>query len=163
MADLSNHITRVGTGGNLAARVPVSGHDEVAYLGTAVNGMLDDLERVQKARHEERTRLAAMIENMPAIIWTTNADLRFTYHTGAALETLGFRSEEALGKTVSQYFGTDDLDFPAIAAHRKALAGATLSFELDWQKRSFDCYVQPLRGTDGNLIGVIGVALDVTD
>ena len=47
MADLSDHITRVGTGGNLAARVPLSGHDEVAYLGAAVNGMLEDLERVQ--------------------------------------------------------------------------------------------------------------------
>ncbi|MFZ1203988.1 MAG: CHASE4 domain-containing protein [Candidatus Acidiferrales bacterium] len=163
MADLSDHITRVGTGGNLAARVPLSGHDEVARLGATVNGMLDDLERVQKARHEERTRLAVMIENMPAIIWTTDADLRFTYHTGAALETLGFHADEALGKTVFEYFGTEDPNFPAIAAHRKALAGATLSFELDWQKRSFDCYVQPLRGADGNLIGVIGVALDVTD
>jgi PAS domain S-box-containing protein len=163
MADLSDNITRVGASGNLAARVPVSGHDEVAYLGTAVNGMLDDLERVQKARHEERTRLAVMIENMPAITWTTDADLRFTYHTGAALETMGFRADEALGKTVFQYFGTEDPNFPAIAAHNKALAGATLSFELEWQKRSFECYVQPLRGTEGDLIGVIGVALDVTD
>ena len=163
MADLSDNITRVGTSGNLAARVPVSGHDEVAYLGTAVNGMLEDLERVQKARHEERTRLAIMIENMPAIIWTTDADFRFTHHTGAALEPLGFRAEEALGKTLFQYFGTEDPNFPAIAAHRKALAGETLSFELEWQKRSFDCYVQPLRGPQGELIGVIGAALDVTD
>jgi PAS domain S-box-containing protein len=163
MADLSDNITRVGTSGNLAARVPVSGQDEVAYLGTAVNGMLEDLERVQTARHEERTRLAVMIENMPAIIWTTDTDLRFTYHTGAALETIGFRADEALGKTLFQYFGTDDPNFPVIAAHRKALAGGTLSFELEWQKRSFDCYIQPLRGPQGDLIGVIGVALDVTD
>ena len=163
MADLSDNITRVGTSGNLAARVPVSGQDEVAYLGTAVNGMLEDLERVQKARHEERTRLAVMIDNMPAIIWTTDTDLRFTYRTGAALETLGFRADEALGKTLFQHFGTEDPNFPLIAAHRKALAGATLSFELEWQKRSFDCYAQPLRGPQGELIGVIGVALDVTD
>jgi PAS domain S-box-containing protein len=163
MADLSDNITRVGTSGNLAARVAVSGRDEVAYLGTAVNGMLEDLERVQKARHEERTRLALLIEKMPTVIWTTDADLRFTYHTGAALEAMSLRSEDALGKTLFQYFGTDDPNFPAIAAHHKALAGGTLSFELDWQKRSFDCYVQPLRGPQGDLIGVIGVALDVTD
>jgi len=163
MADLSEGITRVGTSGNLAARIPVSGHDEVAYLGTAVNGMLEDLERVQIARHEERSRLGVMIENLPAIIWATNADLRFTYQTGAALESLGLRAEDALGKTITQYFGTDDPDFPAIAAHRKALAGTPLSFELEWQKRSFDCYVQPLRSPRGELIGVIGVALDVTE
>ena len=163
MADLSDSITRIGTSGNLAARVPVSGHDEVAYLGTAVNGMLEDLENVQKARHEERTRLAVLIEKMPTVIWTTDADLRFTYHTGAALEAMGLRPEDSLGKTLFQYFGTEDPAFPAIAAHRKALAGGTLSFELDWQKRSFDCYVQPLRGPQGDLIGVIGVALDVTD
>jgi PAS domain S-box-containing protein len=163
MADLSDNITRVGTSGNLAARVPVSGRDEVAYLGTAVNGMLEDLERVEKARHEERTRLGVLIEKMPTVIWTTDADLRFTYHTGAALEAIGLRPEDALGKTLFQYFGTEDPNFPAIAAHRKALAGGTLSFELEWQKRSFECYVQPLRGPQGNLIGVIGVALDVTD
>ena len=163
MADLSDSITRVGTSGNLAARVPVSGKDEVAYLGTAVNGMLEDLERVQTERHEERTRLAVMIENMPAIVWATDADLRLTYHTGAALQTLEMRPEESLGKTLFQYFGTEDANFPAITAHRKALAGETLSFELDWRKRSFDCYVQPLRGPQGDLIGVIGVALDVTD
>jgi PAS domain S-box-containing protein len=163
MADLSDNITRVGTSGNLAARVPVSGRDEVAYLGTAVNGMLEDLERVEKARHEERTRLGVLIEKMPTVIWTTDADLRFTYHTGAALEAIGLRPEDALGKTLFQYFGTEDPNFPAIAAHRKALAGGTLSFELEWQKRSFDCYVQPLRGPRGDLIGVIGVALDVTD
>ena len=163
MADLSDNITSVGTSGNLAARIPVSGHDEVSYLGTAVNGMLEDLERVQKARHEDRTRLGVLIEKMPTVIWTTDADLRFTYHTGAALEAMGLRAEDALGKTLFQYFGTEDPNFPAIAAHRKALAGETLSFELDWQKRSFECYVQPLRGTQGDLIGVIGVALDVTD
>jgi PAS domain S-box-containing protein len=163
MADLTDNITRVGTSGNLAARVRVSGDDEVAYLGTAVNGMLEDLERVQNERREERTRLAVMIDNLPAIIWTTNSDLRFTYHTGAALRTLGFETNQTLGQTLSQYFGTEDPNFPAISAHRKALAGESVSFELDWQKRAFDCYVQPLRGAEGDLIGVIGVALDVTD
>ena len=104
-----------------------------------------------------------MIENMPAIIWTTDADLRFTYQTGAALETLGFHADEALGKTVFEYFGTEDAEFPAIAAHRKALAGATLSFEARVAEALLRLLRPAAARADGNLIGVIGVALDVTD
>jgi signal transduction histidine kinase len=43
------------------------------------------------------------------------------------------------------------------------LAGESLTYELHWQKRIFESHVRPLRGPDGEIIGVIGVALDITD
>jgi PAS domain S-box-containing protein len=163
VANLSDGITQIGASGNLSARLEVRGEDELAYLGTAINSMLEDLERAQLEHHQGRTRLGVMIERMPVVLWTTDKQLRFTSAIGAGLEPLGLRSNELTGKTLFEYFQTKSLEFPPIAAHRKALHGEAVTYELDWQNRVFEAHVQPLRGNEGELLGVIGVALDITD
>jgi PAS domain S-box-containing protein len=163
IANLTENITQIGASGDLAARLDVPGHDELAFLGVAINGMLEDLEKSQIERHEGRARLAVILERMPAILWTTNKELRYTSSMGAALDSLGVKSGGLTGKTLSEYFQTDDPQHPSIAAHWRALAGESLTYELHWQKRVFESHVRPLRGPDGDIVGVIGVALDITD
>jgi PAS domain S-box-containing protein len=160
---LTEDITSIGASGDPSARLAVPGTDEIAYLGNAINAMLEDLETSQLDRHEGRTRLDALMEKMPAVLWTTDAELRFTSGMGAGLEILGLVSGEMAGKSLYEYFHTDDPEFLAIAAHRKALAGERVTYELEWQKHIFESHVQPLRSTEGVVIGVIGVALDITD
>ncbi len=163
VADLSDGITQIGASGNLSARLEIRGADELAYLGTAINSMLEDLEKAQAEQHQGRTRLGVMIEKMPAVLWTTDTELRFTSAVGAGLDLLGVRTNELTGKTLFEYFQTKDPEFPPIAAHKKALRGESVTYELEWQRRVFESHVQPLRGSEGELIGVIGVALDITD
>jgi PAS domain S-box-containing protein len=163
VANLSDGITHIGASGNLSARLEVRGKDELTYLGTAINSMLEDLETAQVEQHQGRTRLGVMIEKMPAILWTTDTELRYTSAVGAGLDPLGLRSNELAGKTLFEYFQTRDLEFPSIAAHRKALNGESVTYELQWKNRVLESHVQPLRGNEGEFIGVIGVALDITD
>jgi len=163
VANLSESITRIGASGDLSGRLQVAGKDELAFLGSAINGMLEDLERAQLERHEGRTRLDMMIDKVPAVLWTTDKDLRFTSSVGAALESLGVQSSQMVGERLSEYFRTDDPEFIPIAAHRKALAGESVSYELEWGQRVFDSHVQPLLDSEGEIAGVIGVALDITD
>ncbi|MFZ3217656.1 MAG: CHASE4 domain-containing protein [Candidatus Acidiferrales bacterium] len=163
IANLAESVTQIGASGDLAARLDVPGQDELAFLGVAINGMLEDLEKSQTERHEGRARLGMMIERMPAVLWTTDKNLRYTSGVGSGLETLGVKSGGLTGKTLAEYFQTDDPQHASIAAHRRALAGESLTYELHWQKRVFESHVRPLRGTDGEIIGVIGVALDITD
>ncbi|HEY4951161.1 MAG TPA: CHASE4 domain-containing protein [Candidatus Acidoferrales bacterium] len=163
IANLSENITQIGASGDLSARLDVPGHDELAFLGVAINGMLEDLEKSQIERHEGRARLAMMIERMPAVLWTTDKELRYTSSMGAGLDSLGVKSGGLTGKTLAEYFETHDPQHPSIAAHWRALAGESLTYELHWQKRIFESHVRPLRGPDGEIIGVIGVALDITD
>jgi PAS domain S-box-containing protein len=163
IANLTENITQIGASGDLAARLDVPGHDELAFLGVAINGMLEDLEKSQIERHEGRARLAVMIERMPAVLWTTDKELRYTSSMGAGLDSLGVKSGGLTGKTLSEYFQTNDPQHPSIAAHWRALAGESLTYELHWQKRVFESHVRPLRATDGEIVGVIGVALDITD
>ncbi|HXN99230.1 MAG TPA: CHASE4 domain-containing protein [Candidatus Acidoferrales bacterium] len=163
VANLSDGITHIGASGNLSARLEVRGKDELAYLGTAINSMLEDLENAQAEQHQGRTRLGVMMEKMPAILWTTDTELRYTSAIGAGLEPLGLRSNELAGKTLFEYFQTRDPEFPSIAAHKKALNGKSVTYELQWKNRVLESHVQPLKGNEGELIGVIGVGLDITD
>jgi PAS domain S-box-containing protein len=163
IANLTENITQIGASGDLSARVDVPGQDELAFLGVAINGMLEDLEKSQIERHEGRARLAMMIERMPAVLWTTDKELRYTSSMGAGLDSLGVKSGGLTGKTLAEYFETADGQHPSINAHWRALAGESLTYELHWQKRIFESHVRPLRGPDGEIIGVIGVALDITD
>src|SRR5271163_3967174 len=163
IANLTENITQIGASGDLSARLDVPGQDELAFLGVAINCMLEDLEKSQIERHQGRARLAVMIERMPAVLWTTDKELRYTSSMGAGLDSLGVKSGGLTGKTLAEYFQTDDPQHPSIAAHWRALAGEALTYELHWQKRIFESHVRPMRGPDGEIGGVIGVALDITD
>ncbi len=163
VAGLSENITRIGASGDLGARLRVTGHDELAHLEGTINSMLEDLETVQSARREERTRLAVMVEKVPAVLWTANTDLVITSAMGAGLNALGLKEREPAGMPLLDFFHTDDCDSPPIAAHRAALAGESIACEISWKDRRFESHLQPLRDLEGATQGVIGVALDITE
>src|SRR5579862_7051769 len=163
VAGLSENITRIGASGDLGARLHVSGKDELAHLENTINSMLEDLEAVQNSRREERARLAVMVEKVPAVLWTTNADLVIASATGAGLIPLGFRERQPVGLPLLEFFDTDDRDSPPIAAHRAALAGESIACEISWKDRRFESHLQPLLDVDGVIQGVIGVALDISE
>jgi CheY-like chemotaxis protein len=53
--------------------------------------------------------------------------------------------------------------FPPVAAHLGALRGEARDFEHDWNGRRMSVRIEPLRAEDGSLVGLVGVAVDVTD
>src|SRR6185503_1848569 len=67
------------------------------------------------------------------------------------------------GVSLYGYLGTQDPDSPPIAAHRRALEGEQVAFESSLEGRLFQSRVQPLRDPQGAIVGVLGVAVDVTE
>ncbi|MEW6058581.1 MAG: PAS domain-containing protein [Actinomycetota bacterium] len=100
---------------------------------------------------------------MPVAVWTVDRSLRFTMSEGGGLASLGIEPRESVGRTLYEFFGTDDPTFPPIAAHVRALDGEAVTQELSWMDRAFDARVQPLRNSNGEVVGVIGFAIDATD
>jgi PAS domain S-box-containing protein len=160
---LSDDITQIGASGDLGKRLHISGHDELSNLGDTINSMLEDLEIGQIERHAERVRLTVMVEKMPAVLWTTDAQLVITSAMGAGLDALGLRALEPVGLPVLDFFFTKDNDAAPIAAHRNALEGQSVAYEVTWKDRRFESHVQPLLDGEGAIQGVIGVALDITE
>lgn len=115
-----------------------------------------------EALHDKDVSVNILVEQMPAVLWSVDRNLRFTSFMGAGLAGLGQRPDQFKGLTIYDYFGTSDNDFGPIAGHRRALAGKSVTFEVEWKGRTFASHVEPLRHTDGTVKGVIGCALDIT-
>jgi PAS domain S-box-containing protein len=109
---------------------------------------------------------AAAVEawsQLPAIVWATDRDLRFTECTGATLSALGVGAGEVVGRTLQALFGTDDPQFAPIEAHVRALRGESIEYEQNWEGRRYETRVRPLRDPSGDVVGTLGIAVDVTD
>jgi two-component system cell cycle sensor histidine kinase/response regulator CckA len=116
----------------------------------------------EQALGRSQTRLNLVLEQLPAVLWTVDPTLRFTSSTGGGLAGLGLKPGEVVGRTLMEFFGTTDLDLPPIAAHLRALKGESVAYDTTWGGRLYESRLEPFRGPDGLISGVIGVAHDVT-
>jgi len=104
-----------------------------------------------------------LLRQLPAMIWTTDSDLRCTFSHGAAFQSLGAAPNQLVGRSVSEIVGTSDPDHPAVVAHRRALHGTTASYRDTFAGRAFDVTVEPMRDQQGAIFGCIGLGIEVTE
>ncbi len=71
---LSRGVLAVGTGGDPGRRVPAEGKDQIAYLGAAINGMLDALERSTEELRVSERRNVAFLDAVPDVIFRVTRD-----------------------------------------------------------------------------------------
>jgi PAS domain S-box-containing protein len=131
-----------------------------------LDGVISDVterKRADDALRESESRQRLLMEQMPAILWTTDNELRFTSGVGAGMGALGLTPNQLNGVKVSAYLESEDPEFLPMAAHLSALKGESASHEINWKGRAFQVHMEPLRRRDGSISGCIGVALDITE
>lgn len=90
-------------------------------------------------------------------------DARFTSLTGAGLEATGASVADLAGKPVEYLFPSTEMVQTPRQAHLRALQGHACSFDAEVNGRDLQAHIEPARGPDGAVVGVIGVALDLTE
>lgn len=138
--------------------------EEVTFSGdvdetAALRARISELER--RLAHAQQP--GVLTEQVPAVFWTTDRELRFTTTSGQALARFDSEPETAVGDMVMSRLGIDDPDGSPIREHRRALAGEHVSYEYEFRGRHFQCRVEPLRNEQGEITGTIGIALDITE
>ncbi|HSE59093.1 MAG TPA: PAS domain S-box protein [Nitrospiraceae bacterium] len=123
---------------------------------------ISERKQAQDALHHREQGLHLLLDKVPGILWTTDRDLRFTSSLGTGLTLLRHRPNEVVGTTLYDYFNSRDDSFPAIAAHRRALSGESITYEQAWMGLTFHTHVEPLRNDTGQIIGTIGIAIERT-
>jgi hypothetical protein len=96
-----------------------------------------------------------LLVQAPIIVWTTDWVLNFTSSDGSGLEELMLGPNQIVDLTLFDLFDSDDPRLPVIAAHLRALAGQTVSFDMRLADRLSHGRVSPLEDSEGEQIGTI--------
>jgi diguanylate cyclase (GGDEF)-like protein/PAS domain S-box-containing protein len=108
-------------------------------------------------------RLRFLVEQMPAIFWTTDAELHITSSQGAGLSKIGLKQNQLTGLHILEYIAGNSQDKTPIEAIKKAQLGESGAYETNWMGRFYQVNVAPMRQPDGTISGTIGLAFDITE
>jgi signal transduction histidine kinase len=108
-------------------------------------------------------RLAAILEFMPGFCYTVDRNLVFTSSSGKGLEVLNLRPGQVIGVNLRDLWGTREDTYEPLVCHLKALAGIPSHYKDVCLGRSLEYLIRPLRDDAGQIVGAIGVGVDVTD
>lgn len=120
--------------------------------------------QIEDERRESEARFRLLNEKMPAMLWATDKNLHYTYSTGSALAQLGLKPGQVVGRQLGELTGKSN---QAVSSgkefNRRALNGESVTYDIEISGRILHCDIEPLWDPDGNVIGTIGVGLDVTE
>ncbi|HET7498947.1 MAG TPA: PAS domain-containing protein [Candidatus Eisenbacteria bacterium] len=136
--------------------LPIKGPDGRAF---EVLGQIQDLTNLEVVRRA-KDRIQTVISGAPIVLFAVDRDGVFTLSEGKGLEAMGLLPGEVVGKSAFDLYR----DTPSIEAciHR-ALAGETVTDSVELGPLAYDAYYVPLRNAEGAILGVIGVATDITE
>ena len=125
----------------------------------------DEVEAAQALAKSE-ARFRTLVESARDIIYIKDRERRFTMVNPAMCEVEGMSADEILGKTNTEAFGNqadeilDDIDM-------RILAGETISMEYENETkdgmRMLNVMRVPLRDSEGEIEGIVGIARDVSE
>ncbi len=141
---------------------PIKMNGQIAGVVVALRD-ITERKRIEASLKTSEERLRLIIDQLPAVVWTTDRDLNFTSATGSGLPHLGLSANNLLGISLYDYGQGKDGSFPPIAAHKQALDGEHLAFEAAWASRTWQVHVEPFYDSQGEVIGCLGIAIDVTE
>lgn len=111
-------------------------------------------------RAASESRLQLLLRQMPLAVWTIDLNLVVDYCAGKFYGQAGIHPVEVYqGKPLGEIFPPNHA---ALEIHRETLAGKSGRFDLERGEMSFACFVEPFRNGRGDIVGALGVAIDVT-
>ncbi len=118
-----------------------------------------ELRRQREEIQRTATTLDVVVRQVSAMWWLVDRDMRITRTGGAIEANLGYPPDHNLGKTMREVVDSDD--DPSIDAHRRALAGETVSYASEYLGKMFELTIAPYR-VDDEIVGAVGTSVNVT-
>ena len=109
---------------------------------------------------EKERKLRMIVDHIPGIVLTTDADMVIKSIYGEGLNQMGRSPNEGAGKKIDEVFShADNL---LLSAQYQALSGIVSTVEGSLEDRRFVLFASPLRDVSDAITGTIGIALDIT-
>jgi signal transduction histidine kinase len=133
----------------------------VGVFGTSLD--VTEWQRSATALREQNERFHFLLEQVPAILWTTDRELRITSSIGAGLKAIGRVENDLVGVTLSADPDATHAGPAPFAGQLAALRGESGFVEGVWAGRDYGTYYRPLRGDAGDVTGVVGLTIDLSE
>lgn len=138
----------------------------------AIQGVITDIteRKLAEAQFEnERIRLRTLIQSIPDMVWLKDADGVFLVCNPLVERLYGIKEANIIGKTdydfadreLADHFRSKDL--AAMAAGKPSSNEEWLTYSENGQRVLFETIKVPMRDKSGELIGVMGIARDITE
>lgn len=106
-----------------------------------------------------------ILDSMSDEVVVVTRDYRYLYANAAHASAAAKKPIELVGKHVSEVIGEQRFEGRARAKLDRCLAGDALAYEYTLEERGgqrVDCKMMPIRGAEGEVLGVLIVTRDVT-
>jgi diguanylate cyclase (GGDEF)-like protein/PAS domain S-box-containing protein len=146
------------TGQAVEIRLQPSSSEMLVYLKDVTERRSSE----RRLREGER-RLRLLLQQVPAVLWTADMRMRITSASGTTLADYAIRESDVLGKAVDAVFAAADSGAEMNAVLKRVFRGESLRYETYRNGRWLQHELEPLRGNDGAIVGVIAAAVDITE
>jgi PAS domain S-box-containing protein len=125
--------------------------------------------RLEDAYLQSEARFKSLVENLPDPVWLKDADGVYLSCNHSFERLFGAKEAEIIGKTDYDFVEKEQADFfrkhdrNAMAAGRPRLNEEELIFAADGYQGLFETIKTPIYDAASHLIGVLGIARDITE
>jgi PAS domain S-box-containing protein len=177
---LQKHYDELLAGNNITCRLRVAKLDgncvwvrlESALLEATIHTAVIDITDHKAAEQqlvEKESRLRTVVETIPDLVWLKDPLGIYISCNKMFERFFGAEAKEIIGKTDYDFVERKMADFfrehdrKAIAAGKPSMNEESLVFATDGQRAIFETIKTPVLDPQGNLIGVLGIARDITE
>lgn len=119
-----------------------------------------ELEMANAALRDSEARLRTVITNAPIALFALDRDGVFTLLEGKAFDAMNVSADRVVGRSALDVYAEAPMVLEAI---EQALNGQPSTTLAPAGEVLFEAQLEPMRDDRGNIIGVIGVATDITE
>jgi PAS domain S-box-containing protein len=121
---------------------------------------ISERKQAEASLAEMNLRFATILNNAPIIFYTLDKDGTFIFSEGKALEKIGLKPGQVVGMSAFELYK----DNPTVVnSLRRAFAGKKESWTSSIGDIHFQSQATPIKNDNGEITGIIGIALDVSD
>lgn len=147
----------------------VRDHAGVPIAMVAIDRDMTARKQVEDQLRQTENLLRTVLNSVPITIFATDETGVFTLSEGKGLESMGLKPGQLVGHPALEMYsfvrimqeggqqtsGQEVID--------RALAGETLTVFVQMQGADFETHIGPVRDTTGQITGMVGIALDISE
>ena len=126
---------------------------------------ISEKRREELVHRENEQSLRMLLEKLPVTAWSIDHNYRILSSYGHGLKQMGLENNQLVGTSLKDFVKRLDRETGdrVLAEHQKALEGESVQFESQAFGRVIYNILEPLQGSEGEPIGLIGISVDITE